>query len=195
MNNWLTALCALLWLTATPAMALTVVPEAGMLLVARPELPDPRFREAVILLVQHGPGGTAGLILNRPSRLALAEVLPELPSASGSGNTLSYGGPVAPRAFMVLLQVQGEPPEPAQKVLENIYLTGPQQLLAWFEKHRTQIPCRVFTGYSGWSSGQLERELIRGDWQVLPAGEGVLFSPEVAGLWNELVKRDPLPAR
>jgi putative transcriptional regulator len=193
MNKWLVLACALFWLTATPAVAVMVAPEAGMLLIARPELPDPRFREAVILLVQHGPAGSAGLVLNRPSRLPLAEVLPQLPALAGPEGALSYGGPVAPRAFMVLLQVSGEPPDPSQKVLGNVYLTGPEQLLAWIEKH-SQTSCRVFTGYSGWSPGQLEREMIRGDWQVLPAVEPMLFSPDVAGLWHELVKRDPLPS-
>jgi putative transcriptional regulator len=185
----------LVWLSATPILAVTAAPEAGMLLVARPELPDPRFREAVILLVQHGPGGAAGLILNRPSRMLLSEVLPNLPQAAGASKTLAYGGPVAPRAFMVLVTVQGEPPEPSRKVVGNVYLTGPEQLLAWLEKTGKIDSYRVFAGYGGWAPGQLAAEMTRGDWQVLPADEASLFSPEVSGLWRQLVRPDPVPGQ
>jgi len=192
---WLAVACALVCLpSAAPAWAATVAPEAGMLLIARPDLPDPRFRDAVILLVQHGPQGAAGLILNRPSRMPLPEVLPKLPPGTGEVKTLAYGGPVAPRAFMVLVLVQGEPPEPSQKVLGNVYLTGPEQLLAWLEKTRGIDSYRVFAGYGGWAPGQLAAEMIRGDWQVLPAAERHLFSPDVAGLWWQLVKPEPVPA-
>jgi putative transcriptional regulator len=178
--------CLWLWLTAALPAAAAVAPEAGTLLVARPELPDPRFREAVILLVQHGPAGSVGLILNRPSRLALTEVLPKLPAATGPEGALSYGGPVAPRAFMVLLRVQGEPPEPSQQVLENVYLTGPEQLAAWLGPSRKPAAYRVFAGYGGWSPGQLQKELVRGDWQVLPVDERALFAADTAGLWLSL---------
>ena len=117
MKCWLAVAWTLVCLSsAAPALAVTVAPEAGMLLIARPDLPDPRFRDAVILLVQHGPQGAAGLILNRPSRIPLHEVLPKLPHGADEVKTLAYGGPVAPRAFMVLALVPGEPPEPSQKV-------------------------------------------------------------------------------
>lgn len=178
--------CILFWLTLALPAAAAVAPEAGMLLVARPELPDPRFRETVILLVQHGPEGSVGLILNRPSRLTLAEVLTELPAAPGAGEVLSYGGPVAPRVFVVLVQVRGEPPEPSQKVLGNVYLTGTGQFADWFEKNRAQATYRVFAGYGGWSPGQLEKEMIRGDWQLLPVDERMLFAEDMTGLWRAL---------
>ena len=179
-------ICSWFWLATVLPAAAAVAPEAGMLLVARPELPDPRFREAVILLFQHGPEGSAGLILNRPSRLALTEVLPLLPAAPGPEGALSYGGPVAPRALMVLVKVEGEPPEPSQKVLGNVYLTGTGQFTVWFEKNRAQAAYRVFAGYGGWSPGQLEKEMIRGDWQLLPVDERVLFAADTTGLWQEL---------
>ncbi|MHB8707678.1 MAG: YqgE/AlgH family protein [Desulfuromonadales bacterium] len=186
MKNRLAVACTLLWLMATPALAVTVELEAGRLLVARPDLPDPRFRETVILLVQHGPAGTAGLILNRPSRLPLVEVLPELPTAPGSGAMLSYGGPVAPSAMMVLLQVHEAPPEPSQKVLDNVYRPGPDRCAAWLGETRPVANFRVFAGYGGWAPGQLEGELSRNDWRVLSADERLLFAVDAADLWQLL---------
>ena len=182
-------LACLLWQTATPVMAGTVIPEAGMLLVARPSLADPRFYQAVVLVVQHGSQGTAGLILNRPSRLGLAEALPELPVPVGNNRVLCYGGPVAPRSFLVLVKAAEKPPQPAQRVLAATYLTGPQQLAAWLDAGQPQASYRVFAGYAGWAPEQLANEVARGDWQVLPGDEQVLFAADLDGLWNELAHR------
>jgi putative transcriptional regulator len=181
-------------LSTATASGGAVAPQPGMLLVARQELPDIRFRETVVLVVQHDPRGTAGLILNRPSRLALAEVLPALPQPVGLQGTLSYGGPVAPGALMVLIRGGEDPPDSGQKVFASVYLTVPEHLSDWLAKE-PDARYRVFTGYAGWVTGQLEGEMARGDWQVLPSDERILFSPDVAGLWQELSGHEPKPAR
>ncbi|MEQ1844326.1 MAG: YqgE/AlgH family protein, partial [Nitrospira sp.] len=51
--------------------------EKGVLLVASPSLSDPNFHQTVLLIVEHGRGGTVGLILNRPTNVLLSEVLPD----------------------------------------------------------------------------------------------------------------------
>jgi len=191
----LVAMAYLLWLAATPAMAAPPSLEPGMLLVARASLPDPRFHDAVVLVVQHGSQGTAGLILNRPSRLTLTEVLPTLPVLAGADNKLSYGGPVAPRTFMVLAEAAGTPPQPAQRVLDSVYLTGTAQLSAWLDSEPPGAVYRVFAGYVGWAPEQLAGETARGDWQVLPPDRQVLFMTDLGGLWNELAHRQGLPVR
>ena len=195
MSKRLIAMAYLLWLAATPAMAVPPSLEPGMLLVARAALPDPRFHDAVVLVVQHGSQGTAGLILNRPSRLTLTEVLPTLPVLAGADNKLSYGGPVAPRTFMVLVEAAGTPPQPAQRVLDSVYLTGTAQLSAWLDREPLGAVYRVFAGYVGWAPEQLAGETARGDWQVLPADRQVLFMTDLGGLWNELAHRQGLPVR
>ena len=195
MSKRLIAMAYLLWLAATPAMAAPPSLEPGMLLVARAALPDPRFHDAVVLVVQHGSQGTAGLILNRPSRLTLTEVLPTLPVLAGADNKLSYGGPVAPRTFMVLVEAAGTPPQPAQRVLDSVYLTGTAQLSAWLDREPLGAVYRVFAGYVGWAPEQLAGETARGDWQVLPADRQVLFMTDLGGLWNELAHRQGLPVR
>ena len=195
MSKRLVAMAYLLWLAATPAMAAPPSLEPGMLLVARASLPDPRFHDAVVMVVQHGSQGTAGLVLNRPSRLTLTEVLPTLPVLAGADNKLSYGGPVAPRTFMVLVEAAGTPPQPAQRVLDSVYLTGTAQLSAWLDREPLGAVYRVFAGYVGWAPEQLAGETARGDWQVLPADRQVLFMTDLGGLWNELAHRQGLPVR
>ena len=55
-------------------------PQKGAFLVAKRNMPDSRFRQTVILLLEHGNKGTLGLIINRPTDIPLSRALPELDS-------------------------------------------------------------------------------------------------------------------
>ena len=50
--------------------------EAGTLLVAAPSLTDPNFARTVVFVIDHRREGTLGVILNRPSEVAVSDVLP-----------------------------------------------------------------------------------------------------------------------
>jgi putative transcriptional regulator len=170
------------------AMATDLAP--GMLLVARDQIQDPRFRETVVLVLQHEPRGTVGLILNRPSRLPLAEAVPDQQELNKTTVTLSYGGPVAPEALLVLVAAGENPPIPALQVFGSLYVTGIEPLTAWLAPGRPAANYRVFLGYAGWGTGQLDREMQAGAWQVLPADAQQPFTNQLDSLWTELRKRD-----
>ena len=48
---------------------------------------------------------------------------------------------------------------------------------------------RVYAGYSGWAPGQLDNEIARGDWHIVPAETRFIFDPQPAELWPELIQR------
>lgn len=160
-------------------------PDKGMFLVAAKQLLDPRFHQGVILLIQHDAQGSAGLVVNRTSSLALEKILPENSQLSGQGITLSYGGPVDAQTLLALVKVRNHPPEPADEVLGGLYVTGVGVLNEWPDFASEVIAWRPFVGYTGWAPGQLDLEMQRGDWQVLPADEESIFA---AGgrLWESL---------
>ena len=56
----------------------------GILLVAAPALKDPNFRQAVVLLCEHGPEGALGVIVNRPTGMSISEALPQVPILRGT---------------------------------------------------------------------------------------------------------------
>jgi putative transcriptional regulator len=168
-----------------------LTPEKGMLLVASENLPDPRFRDGVVLLIQHGDQGTAGLVLNRNSSLTLDKLLPEGPLLPGPVLTLSYGGPLEPQTLFALVKIREHPPQPADEVIGGIYVTGLGVLAEWPDFAKEVVAYRAFTGYAGWAPGQLERELQHGDWQVVTADEGSVFTAEGKGLWERLKKSRP----
>ena len=71
----------------------------GRLLVAAPPLVDPNFDRSVVLMLEHGDEGALGIILNRPTEAALAEVLPDWHTHASAPGVVFSGGPVAPEVF------------------------------------------------------------------------------------------------
>jgi putative transcriptional regulator len=50
---------------------------------------------------------------------------------------------------------------------------------------------RIFAGYAGWSAGQLEGEIARGDWYVVPGQPTDVFGEDAGHLWREVLRRQP----
>src|SRR5207344_118931 len=90
-------LCAflLLFVVSWPTSADDGKPLAAILLVARAELPDSNFRDSVVLVMNNIGPGPGGLILNRPTRIAVARLFPDLGRLAETGDKLYFGGPVA----------------------------------------------------------------------------------------------------
>jgi putative transcriptional regulator len=177
------ALCVAL---AALAPARAREPAAGAFLVATPQVAG-FFEESVIVLLEHDARGSLGLMVNRPLGRSLAALLPELEEAQGREEPVFLGGPVAQGQMLVLARA-GEPPEGATRVLEGVYATGSQDVL----RRLLAAPgaeLRAFVGYAGWSPGQLDAELARGDWLVAPADVSRVFTAEPEALWEELFRR------
>lgn len=182
----LLALCLGAVLAASPAFAAAYPPpEPGMFLVAGEVIRDSRFRETVILLLRHDRKGSVGLIVNRPTRLPLGRVRPNIPALSTRPETVSFGGPVSPKTLLVLLRSE-RPPQRSTPVCAGVHATGIGELAEWLESGDAGEDFRVFIGYAGWAPGQLEAEIDRGDWQLLPADGADLFDRDPQSLWRGL---------
>ncbi len=192
--------CVLLTLLAAPQIAgahptpppgahtVRQAPAKGLFLVADASMPDPRFRETVILLVEHDAGGTVGLIINRATGVSLARALPELESDGATEHVLFLGGPV--ELDRLALLARGMPATvPSEHVVGDIYLSGYREALAALLERRNARELRVFAGYAGWAPGQLEAELQQGDWFLVPADAERVFAPDPAAVWRELYDR------
>jgi putative transcriptional regulator len=178
-----------LYILCTPLHLHAYALAKGMFLVADEGMLDPRFRTGVILLIQHDASGSTGLIVNRSSRLPLNAVLPKDSQLDLQGRTLSYGGPVQPNTLLALVKVRKNPPEPAEKILANLYLTGIGILDVWPDFADEVVDYRAFSGYTGWAPGQLNQEMQRGSWHLLPADEDSMFAGQDEMLWDRLKSR------
>jgi putative transcriptional regulator len=166
----------------------------GTLLISSPGLLDPNFRETVVLIVDYGPGGTGGLIINRPSGMALSEIFPSREGLSSRQDVLWQGGPVLPRGLMALVQDPADAESDSVEILEGIRLIDPARALEQLDRAETgSDPVRILAGHAGWSSGQLEAEILRGGWKLLPARREWVFSEDPEGLWKTLIELVELP--
>lgn len=161
----------------------------GKLLVASEQLPDPSFRRAVILMLEYDAKGALGVIVNRPTDVTLASVLPEVGELAGRPDTVFLGGPVARDRMIVLVQTK-TPPETAAKVLDGLFITASFDALRSLARGpRDATPFRAFVGYAGWGPGQLDAEVGRGDWDVVAGDAARVMTRNPATLWAELHER------
>jgi putative transcriptional regulator len=161
---------------------------AGSLLIAGPTLLDPNFVRTVVLLLEHGPQGAVGVVLNRPTEEPVADHLPAWAGHVTDPPVVFVGGPVMNEvAVGVAERGPGEDEEWAPVVGEagTVDLGGEPDLVDDLGR------VRVFSGYAGWDEGQLDLELALGSWFVVPADLSDVFTGSPEGLWREVLARQP----
>lgn len=180
----------LLLLSALPASAQDAPePKQGMLLVADRKLQDPRFQESVVLLLQAGPGGAGGVIINMPTTRKVSSVFEFVTGLVSGSDPLYYGGPVSGHELLMLRRTD-QPPPGWSPVVKNVFITNNHMaMLEALMSSDKGEEVRLFAGYAGWARGQLEHEIRRGDWHLLPADAGRIFQSDTKKLWNELFRK------
>src|SRR5258706_9652464 len=115
-------------------------PPNAILLVAKPTLADPNFRETVVLVTQARDFSTVGVVLNRPTPQKLAELMPRAPGAESYAEPVYFGGPVMRQVVIALFRSDAEPKAAAFHVLRGVYLSmhpaNVEPLLAASERYR-----------------------------------------------------------
>jgi putative transcriptional regulator len=157
----------------------------GKLLIAEPMLGDPSFSRSVVLICEHGPEGTVGFSLNRPTEHTLGDLLPELYTPL---LPVFQGGPVQLDTLHMLhrtpLAFGGT------EVADGIYWGGSYEALQEAVLHNSYQPIdlRLFVGYSGWGAGQLEKELEEGSWLVANVTPELIFETDPELLWRRAIE-------
>lgn len=168
---------------------ITGKPGPGMFLVAKRALDDSHFGQSVVYLVEHGKDGTLGLIVNRSSGVSLSEAAPDIEDKLATAHALYYGGPVG--LPMILMLVRSESAtEGMAHVVNNVYISSDRRVFdEVLAAKKPDSELRFYIGHSGWAAGQLDFELLRGDWHVVTADTDAIFSGETDSLWNRLIER------
>ena len=169
----------------------TIEPSRGSLLVATPQLEDPNFRRTVVLMLEHGPEGSLGVILNRPSLAALDLALPDWAVGLDCATQVFSGGPVQPDAVLALAPVS-EPWAGSTRVTEGIAMLDLEADVGSGQFDASTV--RYYIGYSGWSPGQLRFELEEGAWWTFDATNDDL-SLEPSNCWSQVLARQRSAAR
>jgi putative transcriptional regulator len=155
----------------------------GRLLVATPDLQDPNFSRAVVLMLEHGAEGALGVVLNRPVDLRVEDVLPDWAERVSAPACLFVGGPVAPSAAIGLGRGAGPSFDALFDGIGTLDL----------DPDHGDVPAlsdlRIFVGYAGWAPGQLEQELDAGGWLVLDLAPEDPFTSDPSQLWAHVLRR------
>src|SRR6476661_4911597 len=117
---------------------------------------DPNFRRTVVLLLEHTEEGAIGVVLNRPSDTEAREAVPDLRAVLTDDEPIFLGGPVQPETVIALAD-HAEPEEQDETIVGSIASLEFDDDVDHL--HRTVNRARVFAGYAGWSTGQLEDEI------------------------------------
>lgn len=168
----------------------------GRLLVAAPLLQEDSFRRSVVFVVDDASDGTLGVILNRPLGMAVGEVVSDWGAYASEPAVMFSGGPVGLGSGIALGAVGAGDPPPGWSPLEG---PGPRPGLAGVGVVDLDGPARVlggalgafrvFSGYAGWSAGQLAGEIEEGAWYVVDAVADDVFTTAPESLWSRVLRR------
>lgn len=172
-----------------------VDPEPGMLLVSAPGMYSPDFARTVVLVLEHDSDHTLGVVLNRRSDVALANVMPGWEELAAKPQAVHIGGPVSPESAVGLgvskagVDISSSPH--LNRLANRLVLLDlnatPEDLTPVVEA------IRIFAGYAEWAPGQLDDEILRGDWFVTPALPTDVVASAGADLWGDVMRRQPMP--
>jgi putative transcriptional regulator len=185
---------AALMAPAPPAEAVRT-PAPGMFLVAQRSFQSPFFRASVVYLVQHDAKTSLGVILNHPAQVRLAEWLPDLAGTVLGNLTLYDGGPIYPDMMVVLVESPSWQPGSTEVVLRqvagDVYASFDPAIFGLLQQEDAGSFGRVrsFFGHVGWYAGQLEQEIQRGFWHLLPGDPDEVFGDDAGSLWLRLIER------
>jgi len=161
----------------------------GQLLLASPELHDPNFARAVVLLVQHDENGAMGLILDRPMTATVREAMEaSLGREFDVQGFLHQGGP----CDSPLMLLHADPDQSQIEVIEGVHFTAERPKIESILDNAS-MPAKFFLGCSGWAPGQLENELEVGSWIVVPANSRRVFDAHL-GSWQRVMTETNLAA-
>ncbi len=162
------------------------------LLLAMPQLADPNFSRAVVLMIEHSDSGSFGLVINHPSPITASELLDSLEMHwRGEDSAVVWaGGPVSPSTGWVLhepLDVAEPGAAGTIAITSTISLsTSPDRLRAIANQPPRNI--RLLLGYSGWGPGQLAQEMARGAWLHTSADSHLVFGTPPDEIWDRGMK-------
>jgi putative transcriptional regulator len=167
-------------------MLSTILPESGRLLISEPFMMDPNFKRSVILLTEYGSAGAMGFVLNHLSEYMLGDLLPDLPY---SEMPVYSGGPVGEDTLHFIHRCPDKI-EDGIEIVKGIYWGGNfetvKSLVSNYQLTDSEI--RFFTGYSGWTPGQLDDEIAEDTWIVTDKfTPEVIFSHDDQNIWRQVI--------
>jgi putative transcriptional regulator len=159
----------------------------GTFLIATPDIETGLFFRGVVLLAEHSPHGSLGIIVNKSLEIELPPEVLDVEQFQNPHVALRAGGPVQTNQMMIL-HTSPNLPEQSVELAPGLYLGADLEFLQKAVADENGPKLILCFGYSGWGSGQLEREFLDGQWYLCPAAPDILFDTPAEQLWRTLLR-------
>lgn len=159
-----------------------------VVLVATPELHDPLYGETILIAKPLASGEHLGFILNKPTKVSLADLFPGHEPSRKVHDPIYLGGPAELNLVFALVAGHDSPGDGAMQLAPDLYLAIEAQTVDHVIETASNH-ARFFAGAVVWRPGELDAELKRGAWYVLGLEPELVLRKTTAGLWQELVRR------
>jgi putative transcriptional regulator len=179
----LAASFAVFFLTAAAA-----APEEPMLLVAKRQFEDPIYGSTIVLARPVEGGGHVGFIVNKPTKMSLAELFPEHEASKKVADPLFLGGTVDMNLVFALVETHGNRKDGTIRIAPDLFLAFETKAVDRIIESESDH-ARFFLGLVVWRPGQLDDELDRGLWYVDEPEAKLVLRRKTDGLWEELLLR------
>jgi putative transcriptional regulator len=166
-------------------MQLVETPAPGTFLLASPLLRDPNFDHTVVLVCEHGRGGSWGLVLNRRTGLTFGELLDDLPFPAGAGGPVHWGGPCETSRMQILHSLRRETPG-SLEIFPGVRLGLEPDVFREVvsEERLSGEVLHAYVGHAGWGAGQLQAELETGSWIVCTGDPRLALEGDPGTMWE-----------
>jgi putative transcriptional regulator len=160
----------------------------AVLLIAKPELRDPEYRQTVLYVTPTTNDRHIGVIINRPTTRSLSSLFPEHEPSKKVIDPVFFGGPFGQSAVFAVVRASSNPGGGSVALAKDLYFAARVDVVDKIIES-TPNDARYYVGYVGWRPGELRQEIDRGLWYVIDADPELVFRKEPKGMWEELVRR------
>ena len=164
----------------------------GKLLIAMPDMGDPRFSSAVIFMCSHSANGAMGLTINKPSgNYKFRDLLKQLKIETNPNTPeiqVNIGGPVEAGRGFVLHSPEYDSGDGTLKIGSDYGMTASFEILEELSNGQGPVKGILALGYSGWGPGQIENEIAMNGWLVSDANSELIFDPDNTNKWKNALK-------
>jgi putative transcriptional regulator len=159
----------------------------GHVLVAMPQMEDPRFSRSVVYICAHTQDGAMGLVVNKlVDSVTFPDLLEQLDlesSVENDGIHVHFGGPVETgRGFV--LHSSDYVQDATLVINENVALTATVDILKAMADGNGPNSSLLALGYAGWAPGQLDEEIQANGWLTVQADDDLIFGSKLESRWE-----------
>ena len=159
----------------------------GTFIIASPDIDAGMYFRGVVVLCEHGPTGSFGILINKALDIEIPDEVINLKEISNPRVKVRAGGPLQP-SQMMLLHSNDQLPDQTLTICNGVFLGGDMQFLQEAMSDPNGPAVRLCFGYCAWGPGQLEREFLGGLWFLTAASAKHIFETPIEKLWQTVLR-------